>query len=369
MLKSKTRFIIYNNNTIFEPDYSDERKPRKRARIEDKESDELAGLFRDSQYYDSKLPDACVVLAGDTLFKVKINALSKLSLKLHAMVDGTETSGDCNPVRLDAEPDDLRALLWAIHTSPDELMQPIKDISHLRKFCSLARISHAFDCSSQKSLALSAIRDALDNSLSETCSSSDLHVLAETAVGCEAPILLDAIVSRWIKRIQCHQVPSVPGIISADTLHIPRLSGAACYTHLQEIAEQSSTISDQGVTRLHMDPKLDMSQKMHLLAGYWSLVNYWEQLRRHPLKFVCCSHNKCSDIWERRWAVALGAPKVLCASQVDVLGLIRITRGLLVVDKELETMNSECRAKALQSLRDACENLNDTLGDHFTNSL
>lgn len=71
MTQSKTRFIIFNKNTIFEPDFSEERRPKKRARVEDEESDGLSGLFRDSQYYDSRSSDACVILAGDTLFRVR----------------------------------------------------------------------------------------------------------------------------------------------------------------------------------------------------------------------------------------------------------------------------------------------------------
>ncbi|KAJ3767631.1 hypothetical protein FB446DRAFT_819700 [Lentinula raphanica] len=368
MLKPKTRFIIYNKNTIFEPDYSEERRPRKRARLEDEESDELAGLFRDSQYYDPKLSNACVVLAGDTLFRVKIDVLSKASHKLHAIVDGTELSGDRNPVRLDAEPDEFRALVWALYTSPDEI-RSIKNTTHLSRLCSLAKISHAFHCTSQKSLALSALRDALDLPPFETCSSSNLHLLAETAVRCEAPILLDAIVSRWIKRIQRHEVPCVPAIISADALHIHRLSGAACYAHLQEVAEQSVADPDKGVTHLRLDSKLDSPQKLQLLAGYWSLVNYWERFRRSPSRFVCCSHDKCANIWERCWGMALGAPKVLQASQVDVSGLIRLVRESLAAHNELKTMNAECRAKALQSLDDASDSLNANLGEHFTKSL
>ncbi|KAJ4481904.1 hypothetical protein J3R30DRAFT_3286889 [Lentinula aciculospora] len=369
MTQSQTRFIIYNKNTIFEPDYSDEKRPRKRARIENEESDGLAGLFRDSQYYDSKSLDACVILVGDTLFRVKIKTLSKLSLSLHILVDGTEASGDYNPVRLNAEPDEFRAVLWAVHTSPDELKHPIEDISGLKKFCSLAKFAHAFECGSQKSLALSTICDALDHPFVKTCPSPTLHLLAETAFRCEAPILLDAIVSRWIQRIQRREAPCVPAIITADALHILRLGGAACYAHLQEVAEHSITVSNEGATRFHMDPKLDMSQKVRLLTGYWSLVNYWERFRRRPLKFISCGHDACSASWERRWSVALGTRKVLCAAQVDVLGLMRIMRELLAADQELELMESKCREQALLSLNDVRKELNDTLGDHFTNSL
>ncbi|KAJ3875204.1 hypothetical protein F5051DRAFT_67520 [Lentinula edodes] len=365
MTQSKTRFIIFNKNTIFEPDFSEERRPKKRARVEDEESDGLSGLFRDSQYYDSRSSDACVILADDTLFRVKIKTLSKVSLRLHVLVDGTENSGDYNPVRLDAEPDEFRALLWAIHASLDELNQPIVDISGLKKFCSLANFSRAFKCISQEPFALSTIHDSLDHPFFDTCASPTLHLVAETAVRCEAPILLDAIVSRWIKRIQRHEAPCVPAIITAHDLHIPRLSGAACYAHLQEVAEHSTTVSE-GATHFHMDPKLDMAQRVRLFAGHWSLVNFWEQFRRHPLKFVSCDHVECLRIWERRWSVALGGRKILCAGQVDVLGLMRTMRELLAADKDLDSMKSKCKEKALESMSDVWKQLNATLGDHFT---
>ncbi|KAE9406263.1 hypothetical protein BT96DRAFT_268258 [Gymnopus androsaceus JB14] len=201
------------------------------------------------------------------------------------------------------------------------------------------------------------------------CSSRNLHLLAETVIKCEDFILLDTVVTKWIKRIQRLEAPCVPAIITADTLHIVRLGGAACYVHLQEVAEHSTTVSEEGATRFHMDPKLDVAQKAKLLSGFWSLVRYWEHFRRFPAKILSCRHADCIGIWERCWIVARDSREILCTSQADVLGLIKMMQDLLKADVELLRMPDKCREESLKALGEAWEELNESLGDHFTDSL
>lgn len=253
--------------------------------------------------------------------------------------------------------------------SPEQLK--IREIPHLERFCSLAKFSHSYTCPSQRTLALSAIRDfvTIDESLFGTCSSPTLHLLAETAIKCEDSSLLDVIVTRWIKRIQRLQAPCVPAIITADALHIIRLSGAACYVHLQEVAEHSTTVSEEGATRFHMSPKLDIAQKARLLGGFWSLVRYWEWFRRHPAKMISCSHANCAMVWERCWNTSRDSRQVLSTSQADVLGLMRIMRELLKADADLLGMVEKCREQSLEALSKAREELNGNLGDHFADLL
>ncbi|KIK51623.1 hypothetical protein GYMLUDRAFT_88967 [Collybiopsis luxurians FD-317 M1] len=365
MAKFKPRFIVFNEKTIFEPNYS-EARPRKRARVDDSDEDEPS-ISRDAIYYDLKLSDAdaCVIQVEEYLFRVQKSRITGTSLVLDDLLIQAQASDD-NPMEIETRPEHFRAFLWALHALPDELELPIEQVPQLEKFCSIAKFACSFICSDQKRRALAALHEAVGREFFfGTCSSSSLNLLVETAVTCSDDVLLDCIVAKWIERIQRRESACVPAIKTAHSLLITRLFGAACYVYLQELAEQSTTESDEGPTWLNFDPKLDTTQRASILAGYWSLVNYWERFRHRPLKFVSCEHDSCHEIWMREWFAALGSSRVLGTSQSDVVRLVRIMREVLMQDNEVKFMPGKCREKVLKELGKAGEELNEKLGDHF----
>lgn len=79
MSRSQSRFIIYNNNTIFEPAYPETQslRPRKRARIDEEEEEAFPDIVRDTEYYDvDKSEETCVILVCKTLFRVRLYPMS-----------------------------------------------------------------------------------------------------------------------------------------------------------------------------------------------------------------------------------------------------------------------------------------------------
>lgn len=214
-----------------------------------------------------------------------------------------------------------------------------------------------------------------DSVFIETCSSSIFSRIVDLAIQSEQSDLLSVAIANWSIRVRLQNIPSVPAILAADRYDLPALRGVAYYTHILEMIEHqtSNGITERGATQFHADPKLSNAQVMRLLSGHWSLVNFWERLRRNPPKLVCVEgcpnktrHGACEEVWRARWDAAAASRKVLNFSSANVLGILACMHDLLGADKDLaKSVGARCKVTALDALQHTREELDKGMADHF----
>ena len=126
---------------------------------------------------------------------------------------------------------------------------------------------------------------------------------------------------------------------TSDQHNLQELQGPEYYIHLLDMHDRQGLPTGYGVTHLHMDRKLNTNMSViHLLGGYWSLVNLWEcthiKLIELPPAGSCCAsspdgseppiatevHAKCIAAWECCWISTVGWRRILGVSSPDILG-------------------------------------------------
>lgn len=214
-----------------------------------------------------------------------------------------------------------------------------------------------------------------DSVFIETCSSAIFSRIVDVAIESKTPDLLRVVTTNWSTRVRLQNIPSVPAILAADRYDLFELRGVAYYTHILEMIEGQigNGITERGATQFRADPKLSNAQVMRLFSGYWSLVNFWERLRRNPPKLVCVDGciNKtrrgiCEEAWKSSWDAAAASRKVLNLSSANVLGILACMHDILSADKELvKSLGARCRVTVLDALKHTRDELDKGMADHF----
>jgi hypothetical protein len=247
------------------------------------------------------------------------------------------------------------------------------DDADIDRLLSVAAITYEYHFFSLQSWAWATIDQMTSHEVYiECCSSATFARIIDVAIICQKTDLCDSIITKWSDRIRRRTAPSVPAILVADKHELPSLRGVAYHVYIQEMIENQTTVTERGANQFHVDPKLSNGQVMRLLSGYWSLVSFWERLRRSPPKFLrsqgCSSesHRTCVDIWECRWQIIVGSSKILTYSSADVLSILSCMQDQLNADHELtRSVKPQCRIMALASLKQISDDFYGGLSDHF----
>ncbi|TFK34796.1 hypothetical protein BDQ12DRAFT_689224 [Crucibulum laeve] len=141
--------------------------------------------------------------------------------------------------------------------------------------------------------------------------------------------------------------------------------------HVQDMIDRQTSTAT-GAMQLRTDEKFGNEQMMCVLSGYWSLVSFWEDVRKKPLEVQCAdacnkeAHAKCVATWEKRWNSAVGWKRILGHNSADVLALLACLRDQLSGDDELrEGVAPACRLAGLKALNDKLEHTREHLVDYF----
>ncbi|KAK7037245.1 hypothetical protein VNI00_011236 [Paramarasmius palmivorus] len=364
----KPRFTILNDNTILvDPTYGSENRSRKRRRIEDPDESQDSYFRRSSQHYDLECSKACILLVDQILYRVDSSLLRKF-LEREDLFGGS----DEKPIRLqDVEAEGFEELLWALktfHSTKPE--KPIDNNQQVQRTIVTAFAAFALQCTILKEITVSRPHAVISNE--SLVDIKALQHLAELGIKYPETNLLNAVEEVWMSRIGVSPSPSisVSAILTTDMHYtcMPRLAGLAYYSYLRELNERS-TVSEHGAIQIAMDESLGPVQRAKLLAGYWSLSQFWERLRctlPKRLQPECRHYDRCSSIWERQWYRAATSPGILSRSQAEVLGILSEVSKVLAADVELKVvMAPECRRLALEQIRDIQQELETNMVHHF----
>ncbi|KAJ7213996.1 hypothetical protein GGX14DRAFT_444743 [Mycena pura] len=378
------RFIIQDGATIRENRDELPSRPRKRQRTNSAintggYSDYClapVGLVEDDlEFYRNEAEAECVVRVGNTRFKVKGSLLSDASPVLQDILvqHRKPTHWEYAPLVLIADADEFRALLWALHATPQDLATQPREHADVDRVLLLAAISRQYRCGSLEAWSRTALLDkvTLDHAFVSSCSSALFTRIISVSIRTRHDALLDATIAQWTARIRRGDAPCVPAILAADLHELSHLRGIAYYYHIQAMLAQQTAVTSRGATQFQTDPKLSNGQVMRLLSGHWSLVSLWERLRRTPIKFTCAQgcrpgRGGCAATWGERWGVAATSEKINAMSSASLLTLLAAMRDQLAVDQELaNNIPPQCKRNALDALVKHAAHLEDGLADHF----
>ncbi|KAJ7069328.1 hypothetical protein C8F01DRAFT_1015139 [Mycena amicta] len=377
------RFII-DGSTIREtrdPERDDSElptRPRKRQRTDSGidaggYSDNgqcLTGVVEDDPEF-FRVDGDCVVRVANMRFKVRGSLLANASPVLEDILARhlQGSLSDCAIVLI-ADPDEFRALCWALYASPQALAEPLQDHDSVSRFLLLAAIARQFRCTTLSTSANAALLNTISNSFfADSCSSSLFSRLVDTAIRTHHTALLSVTLAAWTARLRTGSAPCVPAIVAADLHELAGLRGIAYYFHVQTmLAESGTTQRGATVFQTAQLAKLNNGQVMRLLSGHWSLVSLCEQLRRSPVAFPCACDRAggCTKVCVERWGVVARSERVTGIRAAALLTLLSTMQQLLVADVELKTsMCAECRVLAIEALTKRARELEDGLADHF----
>ncbi|KAJ7506759.1 hypothetical protein B0H11DRAFT_1794689 [Mycena galericulata] len=372
------RFIIQDEGTIRETRDEVQTRPRKRQRMDSgidtggySDNDCLASagpIEDDPEFFRTEAAADCIVRVGSTRFKFKESLLSDASPVFQDIV--AKNRQPATPLMLIADPNEFRALLWALYASPDERASQPREHEDFNRLLLIVPIARQYRCVSLETWSKAAIMRTVshDDAFIASCSSATFKLIIDVAIRTRHDALLDVAITQWASRIRRGDAPCVPAILTADAHELARLRGVAYYFHIQGMIAQQTTVTHHGATQFQTDPKLSNAQVMRLLSGYWSLVSLWERLRRNPPKFVCAcgGGGQCAKAWGARWGVAAASERINALSSASVLALLAAMRDQLGTDHDLaKSISPQCRLAALEAVKMQAKSLEDGLADHF----
>lgn len=343
-----------------------------------------SGFQRDEDYYVGPLEvDEHVVCLRDTLYKVKTAALDRCPTLKDLVFRGKEHPPeverwtDENPLRIyqHVAPDALKALLWFIHKSTDELSVLPQSYDDVEMILSLATAARPFGLEDVHTWSLGVVHRAVeDDAFMKSCGSSTLAKLIEVAHFCHKPGLVPSITSKWHSRLLNKMAPAVPAMHAAERFGLKDLKGVAYYSYLMDMAEGQEAGSDGAFAPLRVNDKVNSAQTMRLLAGYMSLTKFWEKFRAKPLDLPLgpeCSeqeHTGCIAAWGKRWTSVVGWKRTLACSSADVLACMKTLADQLSNDENFgnDALKPCCKAVGLKAIRLKSQEVEENIGSHFT---
>ncbi|KAF7422470.1 hypothetical protein PC9H_010626 [Pleurotus ostreatus] len=285
--------------------------------------------------------------------------------KLLATSDGDVGRTPWNPVLLHGHSADQFSLFLyslSLRTPPNPLGLTMEDL------LSLAELSRQYDARSLSAWALKGLLPALLLVARDTAnppSSATLIRILRLALACGDVPLAKMTQSVWADRIHRHDLPPAPAITFAEKHGLILLQIHAYYAQLLLASPYlPDALPDD------MQATLTLSQRTHLLEGYYSLTSYWNRQRTQPISFSqspeCPAHDHriCISTWRSRWSVMADWP--LTFDDVDVLRRLTFMVKTLENDRILEVcMSAGCRRGALEALQHKSKALGENLWHHF----
>ncbi|EJD53952.1 hypothetical protein AURDEDRAFT_110639 [Auricularia subglabra TFB-10046 SS5] len=312
----------------------------------------MAGAARDDEYYfeDGSL----ILLVENALFNVHPSRLTKASSVFADMLalpsTGGDGSSDENPIMLHGDSSsDIRALLWALYVSPEDLTsfllsssEPAKaKCDRLLRLCTPA---HKYAFTSLEAWALQLIRRFLGDSAPHpfNCDVAFTTDLLRAAHRCGPEALREAADVLYAA-LEAGAVDPAGIVLASDTFDIAPLAGLAYYR-----------LMAQGMSRWRLIPSLSDAHRARLLAGHHNLSNEWRRLREAVCVPRAHASRCCANTWSRAWMLATGSARVRKHDPADILELCAAMKDVLRELLEHDVVTHATQSALLAPLPERC---------------
>ncbi|KAF8651948.1 hypothetical protein AX16_004591 [Volvariella volvacea WC 439] len=240
----------------------------------------------DPNYY--KPTGDCIFLVG--VHRFLLTQDSSMFETMFSLPNNEEGTSVTNPVTLQDNIEDFRALCWILYALPNEITAQ-SDVNHVNisKLMSLFRISKKYEFLTIGQWALDHLNTHLDPQspclFLQNGSLEDLTKVLEISILGDAKGLQEYVETRWVARIAVGSNGlSIPEALAvAERLGLRGFQGRLYYRQLVELSEVSLrlelTAGDpnllNGIHNKLAGLPLTQDQKIKLYTGYWLLSHSW----------------------------------------------------------------------------------------------
>lgn len=240
------------------------------------------------------------------------------------------------------------------------------------RLLAIAEISHKYHFASIGSWAMGAIVESAQRPagvMSDPSSARYTRIL-ELAIRCQHMELRDVILEKWVEQLFGGLMPPLAAMPVADKYGLHQLQGAAYYVTLVKMdSVRPSYFPRKWLT---FDAKLSTKQRMQLLSGHWSLVNYSAYLRTTPPVLVQqqqhhqeCAYHGCVNSWMSWWHQTGKTEEMLRCGPADVLARLERIHDRLKKDVGVPSPHTICRDSVLNLVTTRIAEFRANLYQHF----
>ncbi|KAF9465334.1 hypothetical protein BDZ94DRAFT_1214844 [Collybia nuda] len=341
-----------------------------------------SSCIRDTTYY--KEEGDCTIFVKTTLFKIHRFILARDGSTFEGMFAlppgncPTQGSSDDNPVVLHDEPDDFRAMCWALYALPMDISTPqLSTESDVSKFLGISRLANKYHFASFEKWSTSALSQkctAEATSFLLSCSRDMFVQIFDVAVLCRLSRLTATIANICIRRTKIGDLGIGQALLLGEKHGLRDLQGKLYYNHLLAMDAHDTKPIPNGTAYIYDNSTLNPTQMLRLYAGYWSLSQYWQNICNMPtpqLPMVngCTNtfHSEyCDTEWPDMWEGAISSVHERRLFGVNVTGNLDLLKiDLALQQPRKQNASASCLAAAGEFVSALKRDLEKTLPEHF----
>ncbi|KAF8651959.1 hypothetical protein AX16_004602 [Volvariella volvacea WC 439] len=334
----------------------------------------------------------CVFLVGGVFFKVHRHRLTrdssifKTMFNLPLPVDGPKQGTMENPIILQDDPEEFRALCWILYALPLEICSQcdVKQ-ANITRLVSLARICRKYQFGSIEQWTLGLLTTHINPQspcqFLDDCPAGMLTKMLELSALSDLKKLEEWIIEKWLERIRKGQLDIPHALTVAERLNLRNFQGSLYYAQLLALsgpALQTSSIIDirSKASKLLLTP----DQQNKLYAGAWLLSLSWIKINdaicrvkpRELFRTVCGRPNKneCPDRWDVACRKSLALPFIDEAHGDHLEGVRQMLKAIEEKADNMADLNplcAKCRQEGIKMVKAELEKfqLEMSLAEYF----